>query len=300
MISIIIPARNEEKNIIDILNSIKQNHYKKNYEVIVVDGKSEDNTQDIARKMRAKVIEQTGKLGVGNARNVGWKNAKGDVIIFVEADHILDENFLSEVDKTFLNKNVVAARPRTKLLVKNNFQRIFEVQVKMSERRQRVWEFPIIFKKSVLEKTGGYDEKLSFGEDREFPHRIKKMKINSVLIKKAILYVKPIDSFKKLWGQGFWYGKNIISYTKKTQDYLVLIGVLVNSLALPFLILGFLNNIFFYLSGILFILLFLRAFWGFLYTKKNFAWLLPLIWTVRGMASLTGIIISPFTKHRGR
>lgn len=130
MISIIIPARNEEKNIIDILNSIKHNYYKNKYEVIVVDGNSEDKTPEIARKMGAKVIEQTGKLGVGNARNVGWKNAKGDIIVFLEADHIIGKNFINEVDKTFSNKNVVAARPRTKLLVKNNFQRILKSKLK--------------------------------------------------------------------------------------------------------------------------------------------------------------------------
>jgi cellulose synthase/poly-beta-1,6-N-acetylglucosamine synthase-like glycosyltransferase len=299
MISIIIPARNEEKNIGDMLQSIKDNHYRNKYEVVVVDGMSEDRTVEIAKKFGARVVPQGGKLGVGDARNVGWKNAKGDIIVFVEADHMIGKGFLKEIEKVFADKKVVAARYNPVVVAKSFFQKIFAVQVRISEIRQKSAEFPTIFRKSVLVKSGGYDSKLSFGEDREFPHRLKKMGIKSATVGKAILYVKVVDSFKRLWKQGMWYGKNMIPYAKKTGDYLVVVGTLINSLALPFLILGILNNIFLYLSGILFLLIFLRTIQGFLYTKSVYSIFLPLIWITRSTASLIGILESPFLKHMG-
>lgn len=299
MISIIIPARNEEKNIVHMLQSIKKSTYKKKYEIIVVDGMSEDRTVKIAKKFGARVVQQGGKLGVGNARNLGWKNAKGDIIIFVEADHMVEKKFLQEIDKVFKDKNIIAARYNPKVVAENFFQKIFHVQVRMSEKRQKSNEFPTIFRKFVLKKYGGYDDKLSFGEDREFPHRLKKMGIKSVMITKAILYVKVVDSFQRLWKQGIWYGKNMIPYAKKTGDYLVLAGVLVNSLSIPFLLLGMLNQIFFYLSALLFLLIFVRTLQCFLYTKSIYSIFVPLIWIVRSTASLVGILESPFLKHRG-
>ncbi|MEM2955025.1 MAG: glycosyltransferase [Candidatus Nanoarchaeia archaeon] len=300
MISIVIPTRNEEKNIGNVLRSIKENDYRKKYEVIVVDGNSSDKTVEISRRMGARVIIQKGKLGVGSARNLGWKNARGDIIVFLEADHKAAQGFLKKIDETFEDKKIIAARPEIKVVVENWFQKIMSVQIELSSRRQKVWEFPIIFRKSVLEKTGGYDEKLSFAEDREFPQRLRKMGIKSKLIKRAVLYVKPIDSLKKLWRQGLWYGKNMIPYVKKSKDYLVVISVFIHSLAMPFLILGIVNNLFLFISGFLFLLMFLRAIQGFLYTKNFYAVLLPLIWIIRGTSSLIGMIISPFAKHRGR
>lgn len=299
MISIVIPARNEEKNIEHLLQSIKNSGYRKKYEIVVVDGMSEDRTVEIAKKFHARVIQQGGKLGVGNARNLGWKNTKGSVIVFIEADHMVGKGFLQEIDKTFLDKNVITARYNPKTVAKNFFQKIFQIQVKMSEKRQKSDEFPTIFRKFVLEKSGGYDDKLSFGEDREFPHRLKSMGIKSVVISKAILYVTVVDSFSRLWKQGLWYGKNMIPYAKKTGDYLVIVSVLINSLALPFLLLGIVSNIFLYLAAFLFLLIFLRTLLGFLYVKSVYTLFLPLIWIVRSTASLVGMIKSPFLKHMG-
>ncbi|MFH8120137.1 MAG: glycosyltransferase, partial [Candidatus Aenigmatarchaeota archaeon] len=172
MISVVIPARNEEKNIGDLLKSIRKNNFK-NYEIIVVDGKSKDRTREIARSYNCRVIVQR-KLGVSNARNLGWKNAKGNIIVFLEADHIVNKNFLKEIYKTFKDKKVKCARPVV-IPIKNNWiQKALAVQIELATRRQKAWEFPTIFRKEVLKEVGGYDESINFAEDRELPQRVKK------------------------------------------------------------------------------------------------------------------------------
>lgn len=97
MISIVVPARNEEGKIGRLLESIEDNKF--NYcEVIVVDGDSSDRTREIAQSYGAKVVE--GPLqGLSAARNKGWRAAKGEWIYFHDADGKLESDTLSEIQK---------------------------------------------------------------------------------------------------------------------------------------------------------------------------------------------------------
>ena len=79
-ISIVIPTLNEGKNIRNVLKDIP----KSVDEVIVVDGHSSDNTVDIAKKFGAKVIYDD--IGKGSALRKGMKEARGDIVITMDAD----------------------------------------------------------------------------------------------------------------------------------------------------------------------------------------------------------------------
>ena len=90
LVSIIIPAKDEEANIGKVLKDLnkvikKANRY--TFEVIVIDDKSKDSTGAIARKYNAKVIRNTGQSGKGRALAVGFKNAKGNYIVMLDADY---------------------------------------------------------------------------------------------------------------------------------------------------------------------------------------------------------------------
>ncbi|MGC9149835.1 MAG: glycosyltransferase family 2 protein [Candidatus Micrarchaeia archaeon] len=86
MISIVIPTLNEEKNLPYVLKDIEKFFEKKGleYEVIVVDGYSEDRTVEIAKKFKAKVLFD--EFGKGSALIKGMKAAKGEIIISMDAD----------------------------------------------------------------------------------------------------------------------------------------------------------------------------------------------------------------------
>ena len=80
-ISIIIPAKNEEETIGEVIAKAK------NYgdEVLVVDGHSTDRTREIAQELGAKVILDN-KISKGDGYKCGVKEAKGDIIVFIDAD----------------------------------------------------------------------------------------------------------------------------------------------------------------------------------------------------------------------
>jgi len=86
-VSIVIPTKNEEKNIGYVLKDIKKFFEEKKdikYEVIIVDAYSKDRTVEIAKKFGAKVIFD--EFGKGSALIKGMKRAKGDIIISMDAD----------------------------------------------------------------------------------------------------------------------------------------------------------------------------------------------------------------------
>jgi glycosyltransferase involved in cell wall biosynthesis len=86
-ISLIIPAKNEAKNLPYVLPLIPDEVD----EVIVVDGESTDGTLDVARKLRPdiRIVNQTGK-GKGNALRAGFEAARGDVIVMIDSDGSMD------------------------------------------------------------------------------------------------------------------------------------------------------------------------------------------------------------------
>jgi len=107
MISMILPAYNSEKTIGKCLESVfNQNYPKKNYEVVVIDDYSTDNTAKIISKYPCKLIKLNKHNGPANARNIGAKNAKGNIFFFIDSDTVLEKNSLSEIKKSFNDKNI--------------------------------------------------------------------------------------------------------------------------------------------------------------------------------------------------
>lgn len=103
-LSVIIIARNEEKMIKDCLKSVKWAD-----EVILVDTGSTDKTPQIAKKYRAKVINiPFKKLEFARWRNVGLKAAKGDWVLYVDADERVTPGLRKEVQDVIGDTQYVA------------------------------------------------------------------------------------------------------------------------------------------------------------------------------------------------
>ena len=103
-ISIVIPAHNEEENLVPLVDSIINLRRKQrlNYEVMIVDDNSTDKTGKIAdsfsRKYKGiKVIHRKGNRGMGNALKEGTKKAKGDIVVWVMADRADDLNTIPKM-----------------------------------------------------------------------------------------------------------------------------------------------------------------------------------------------------------
>lgn len=97
LVSIVIPAHNEEGYIEKTLSHIRKQSYK-NIEIIVVDDGSTDNTTKKAKKYANKTIKLKKRRGVSYARNAGAKIARGKLLVFLDADTILwDKDAISKI-----------------------------------------------------------------------------------------------------------------------------------------------------------------------------------------------------------
>lgn len=106
MISVIVPTYNEEQSISRCLQSlITQTLSREEYEIIVVDGNSQDRTRDLAAHYADKVILQTSRK-VGGARNDGAREARGSIIATTDADCICPPEWLATIIQGFEGKNV--------------------------------------------------------------------------------------------------------------------------------------------------------------------------------------------------
>jgi len=97
MLSVIVPTLNEEKYIERCLKAIRNQRYE-NYELIISDGNSLDRTVEISKKYTEKIIISP-KRGIGIQQNIGAKNAKGNILIFVHADVVIKNALFEKIVK---------------------------------------------------------------------------------------------------------------------------------------------------------------------------------------------------------
>ena len=113
--SIIIPAYNIEKYIDKCINSIIEQTYK-NYEIIIINDGSTDNTKNIIDKYKTKkkvtIINQNNK-GLSESRNIGVKKATGNYILFVDGDDYIDKKLLETLNNIIEDEDIIRFQLRT-------------------------------------------------------------------------------------------------------------------------------------------------------------------------------------------
>lgn len=163
-VSIIIPCYNQAHFLPDAINSALAQSYK-NIEVIVVNDGSVDNTSEVARKFKVKLIEQENK-GLAAARNAGIKAASGEWILPLDADDKIHAFFIS---RTIGKSDIVATLIETfgaehRLWKFGRNQPLHSDFLKMNQMA-----YCCLFKKEIWDNIGGYDEQMRDGyEDWDF------------------------------------------------------------------------------------------------------------------------------------
>lgn len=104
-ISVVICAYNAAHCIQGILSSLKRQTFK-DFEVVVVNDGSTDNTKQIAQAAGARVINRPHE-GLSATRNTGIDNARADIVAIIDADCYADRNWLAEIDKEISNGETV-------------------------------------------------------------------------------------------------------------------------------------------------------------------------------------------------
>jgi glycosyltransferase involved in cell wall biosynthesis len=177
MLSIVIPTYNEEKYLPRLLQSIRLQSFA-DYEIIVADNNSTDATVAIAKQYGA-IITSGGLPGKG--RNEGAKITSGNVLLFLDADVILQEkDFLSDCLLEFLSKKLDIATccitPLSDRKMDLIGHEVYNIFMSATEKfLPYAPGFCIFARKSVHDRIGGFDEAVLFAEDSDYVQRAKKI-----------------------------------------------------------------------------------------------------------------------------
>jgi glycosyltransferase involved in cell wall biosynthesis len=181
-ISIIIPNRNADATIEKCLKNVFAID-DRNFEVVVVDDASVDNSVEIINKFPCRLIRLEQHSGPSKARNIGAQNSRGDILLFTDADCILPKDALAIVRKTLTGdgSDVVLGGTYTQAPYDNGFFSTFQsVYIYYSETKN--WKRPdyvathaMALSTETFKKIGGFAEDfLPLLEDVELSHRLRR------------------------------------------------------------------------------------------------------------------------------
>jgi glycosyltransferase involved in cell wall biosynthesis len=208
-VSVIVSVFNGEKTIFRCLSSIFELDYP-GFEVIVVNDKSTDKTEKIIRDFFPAVrLERANKnMGQALCRNYGVEIAKSEYIAFVDADVIVDKDWL----KQLMLYPIIAqgGRQLCPADVTPTQRRIFKILDfvgfcggKEDKFCNHLPTCNIVYKKSIFQSLGGFKD-LRIGEDVDFN---KRMGISIFYNPRAICYHYPPETLKAFLKKMYHYGK---------------------------------------------------------------------------------------------
>ncbi len=208
-ISVIIPTYNEEKNISSCLESLNK-QTAKDFEIIVVDDGSNDNTREIVKSLGVKIIEQKHE-GPAKARNLGAKHSAGKILVFVDADMTFESKFLQNLTKPIQENKVMGTFSKDEYVSnwENVWARCWNINENLPGKRRLPDSYPDhqkVFRailKSEFEKVGGFS-KGGYTDDYTLS---EKLGYEAVAISDAVFYHKNPDTLTEVFEQAKWIGK---------------------------------------------------------------------------------------------
>ncbi|MGA2112726.1 MAG: glycosyltransferase [Anaerolineales bacterium] len=196
-ITVIIPARNASRTLAGCLSALRvQTISQAKYEIIVVDDGSTDATPEVAANHGVRLVRIAAQ-GPAAARNAGAELARGQLLVFTEADCVPTRDFLERMAGAFIDPDVVAAQGAFL-----SFQTDLIPLFVQSEQGYQYWRmeamasinaidlFAAAFKKSIFLLNRGFDPGFAAGgmEGRELAYRLAQKGYRMVFAPSALVY----------------------------------------------------------------------------------------------------------------
>lgn len=215
MVSVILCVHNGEPWLREQLESLTQQTYPGNWELVVVNDHSTDGSASTAlsyaQQLPVRVIDVPDGTGLANARNVGCRSAIGDYFMFCDADDVAHQNWLAEMvaaanrqpligghlDEALLNSELIRSwrYPMTESALPSVFEK---------------WTFPVGasfgIKSSVLQEIGGFDASLLTGEEVDVAIKAQLRGYDVAFVPNAVMHYRHRPGLRPLSKQAYRYG----------------------------------------------------------------------------------------------
>lgn len=300
LVSVLIPAYNEQKDIAKAVLSVKQTTYP-NKEIIVIDDGSTDETGHIVNRLISKnddneklrLLKQTNS-GKGAALNYGLNNANGELVMVLDADSAVSKSSISRMVSAFKDDRVIALAACTHIGKYKNFvgllQRLEFIYAFELKKALPVLNINIIvggvgstFRRDSLLSVGGYDSDTPT-EDMDLTMKLIEHFGNQNYIigyaSDVDVYTQPVKTFRQLVNQRFrWrmgFDEVLFKYKKllfnRNRKYSMLLTFYMLPIAVMGEVLAIINT-----STTLFVLFYLVYMLSIHAWLSNMALLLPIL-----------------------
>jgi cellulose synthase/poly-beta-1,6-N-acetylglucosamine synthase-like glycosyltransferase len=282
LVTVIVPAYNEENSIGRCIESLLNQDYKGALEIIIVNDGSKDGTAEIVSKYPVKFINLTQNVGKANALNMGMEDATGDIIVFSDGDSSMEKSAISSIIKCFHNNQdthivtgtVLINRPE-KMNILTYCQMIeYHLEQEIARHLQAlngkvlVCPGPITAAKREVCETVKYSDD-TIVEDADFTVNALRQSMKVVRDPYAKVFTNAPQSWK-VWikqRKRWWYGNLQVwrmhkKWTRRNPwmvynytSYITSICSIVMILFMPYLILQYHNSLTVALHGVLYLII---------------------------------------------
>lgn len=219
-LSVIIPVYNDAEGLRDTLESLVDQDFEGEYEVLPVDNNSTDNTGEVIEEFENRYpgivrgLEENEIQSSYAARNTGIKASEGDIICFLDADMWVEEDYVSKVVTYFEDNSGIDYVGCCVELVSESdslFSRYNSLSGFPVERYVEEEDFAptccLCVRSEVFDKAGLFDDRLVSGGDSELGKRVKEKGLDQDFVDEIVLYHPTRSSFKALLKKSFRVGK---------------------------------------------------------------------------------------------
>jgi glycosyltransferase involved in cell wall biosynthesis len=222
-VSVIIPTRNSGATLSSCLQSVWKQTYPIN-EIIVVDDFSKDNTEEIARNLHARIVQQ--RCNPASARNLGIVQSNGRYVLFQDSDQILSQTVIEGCVRKCENEQAGMVRipeafigkafwGKCSATWKNCYQR---VEQKYRGRANVFVGEPRFFVREYLLQVGMLNSALTWGEDYDLYERLKNAKVKEARCESCIYHLES-DTLRSIVVKSLRYAGSMPAFVSETRKH---------------------------------------------------------------------------------
>lgn len=231
-LSVIIPCFNAADTIATQLEALANQQWQESWEVIISDNGCTDNSLEIVEQYRdrlpnLRIINSSERAGAAHARNMGVKAARGEAVVFCDADDEVATGWLAAMGEALSQHDFVAGALDTTKLSESwvaNSRGFLTMKNRLFTHKcapQLLMGFSgnMGIKKSIHEAMGGFDESFTqSGEDVEYSWRLQLAGNKLHFVPDALVYYRLRNTLSDVYYQAITYSKGHVRLYKKYQS----------------------------------------------------------------------------------
>ena len=232
LFSVVVTAYNNGGTITECVGSLQAQNYQPKEIMVVVDDASTDET--VAKvgelgRFSSVTIEPCSRVGRSEARNLGWRKARGEMVMFADGDDVYDPGYLSKAAACMQGDSAIGGvcMGGAPLRLGNGIIARYEASYGTTDSRMKPhpsgpdWAF--VYRKECLSKVGGYRPNLSQAEDRDLCARVKGLGYRIGYVPGVNWYHRKPSTFGEFVSKEFHAGVRRVAYLTGAGKYTSLI-----------------------------------------------------------------------------